>query len=255
MCYQYPMEKIVGQALRKERDARGVSLADIARETRIGTRFLQALEDEDFDLFPGKFYIHYYIKNYLKACGADETAFFNTYQPYLKEVLKKGDELPPDQYLQKMSYAKFRKRQNLLIAIALLALAGMLAYLLLGPPRLLDALLGSSRRAAVAIPAFSAELLAPEADFCPAGPPLAARMSFNAPCWLQLWRGGEKVAERTFRPGETMALDGYRLTMVIANPQALRLQLNGRDVSYFRRSPEAVKLVVDPASLQEVLRR
>ncbi len=249
------MEKIIGLALRKEREARGVSLADIARETRIGTRFLQALEDEEFDIFPGKFYIHYYIKNYLKACGADETAFFNTYQAYVKEVLKKGDELPPDQYLHKMSYIKFRKKRNLLIALTLLALVAVLAYLLLGPPRLLNALLGDSRVAIVEIPAISAALLRPEADYCLAGPPLAARMSFDAPCWLQLWRGGEKVAERTFREGETMVLDGYRLTMVIANPQALHLQLNGRDVSYFRRSPVALKLVVDPGNLQEVLRR
>ena len=89
------MEKIVGQALKKEREARGVSLADIVGETRISIRFLQALEDEEFDLFPGKFYVHYYIKNYLRACGADETAFFNTYQDYLNQVLKKAGDMPP----------------------------------------------------------------------------------------------------------------------------------------------------------------
>jgi transcriptional regulator with XRE-family HTH domain len=248
------MEKILGQALKKEREARGVSLADIARETRIGSRFLQALEDEEFDLFPGKFYIHYYIKNYLKACGADETAFFNTYRSYLGTLTKEGIEPPPDQYMQKMAYQKFRKSRKILLAFMLLIIAALIAYLLLGPPRFLDALLGNAH-ATVEIPAFSAELLRSEEDFCFAGPPLAARMSFDAPCWLQLWRGDEKVAERTFRAGETVALNGYRLTMVIANPPALRLQLNGRDVSYFRRSSVALKLIVDPGNLLEVLQR
>lgn len=249
------MEKILGQALRNEREMRGISLADIAAETRIGTRFLQAMEDEQFDLFPGNFYIHYYIKNYLKACGADDTAFFNTYQDYLKDVLKKGDGLPPDQFLNKMAYVKIRKSKRILLVILLLAILALLAYLFLGPTRWLDKALGGTKAETIVIPAFSNSLLAHEADFCLTGPPLAALLAFDAPCWLQLWRGGEKVAEKTFRKGEIFSLNGYQLTMVIANPQALRLQLNGQEVSYFRRSPLALKLVVNPENLQEILRR
>jgi len=63
------------------------------------------------------------------------------------------------------------------------------------------------------------------------------------------------VAERTFRQGESISLSGYRLTLVVANPPALRLQLNGSDVSYLRTSAQAVKLVVDPGNLEEILRR
>ncbi len=249
------MEKILGQALKKEREARGVSLADISTETRIGTRFLQALEDEDFDLFPGKFYIHYYIKNYLHACGADETAFFNTYQPYLKSILRKGVDVPPDMYLHKMDYIKFRKTKKILIAVMLAIILALLAYLLLGPLRLLDEFLGESQGATVKIPAFSSTLLRPEEDYCLAGAPISAYMAFDAPCWLQLWRGGVKVGERIFHKGETVSLNGYRLTLVIANPQALRLQLNGREISYFRNSPIALKMVIDPDNLREILLR
>jgi transcriptional regulator with XRE-family HTH domain len=249
------MEKILGQALKKEREMRGISLAEIAAETRIGTRFLQAMEDEQFDLFPGDFYIHYYIKNYLKACGADDTAFFNTYQAYLKNVLKKGDGLPPDQYLNKMAYLKFRKSKRMLLVFLSLAILALLAYLLLGPARWLDKFLGGTEAAASEIPAFSNSLLDHEADFCLTGPPIAALMAFDAPCWLQLWRGGEKVQEKIFHKGEVFSLNGYQLTMVIANPQALRLKLNGQEVSYFRRSPIALKLVINPENLQEILQR
>jgi transcriptional regulator with XRE-family HTH domain len=249
------MEKILGQALRKEREARGVSLADIAGETRIGTRFLQALEDEEFDLFPGKFYIYYYIKNYLKACGADETAFFNTYQEYLNQIMKKGAETPPDRYMQKMDYLKFRKSRRIFQAILLLAVLALLAYLSLGPPRLLDAVLSRSKAAAINVPAFSDYLLRPEAEYCLSEPPLTASLALDAPCWLQLWRGGEKIAERTFFKGEVFSLHGYQLILVIANPQALRLTLNGREVSYIRSSPQALKLIVNPGNLGEILQR
>lgn len=249
------MEKIVGQALRKEREARGVSLADIVGETRISTRFLQALEDEEFDLFPGKFYVHYYIKNYLRACGADETAFFNTYQDYLGQVLKTDAEIPPDLYMHKMAYLKFRKSRKILLALLLLAGLALLGFLFLGPPRLLDAVLRNPPAASFPVPAFSDYLLLPAADYCLSEAPLTAQLAFDAPCWLQLWRGGEKVAERTFAKGETYALHGYQLILVIANPQALRLTLNGRPVSYFRSSPNAVKLILNPGNLAEILQR
>jgi transcriptional regulator with XRE-family HTH domain len=249
------MEKVVGNALRKERESRGVTLADISRETRIGTRFLQALEEETFDLFPGAFYIHYYIKSYLKACGADETTFFNTYQEYLRSALRRADELPPDQYMHKMNYARFRRRRTLLAALLALALLALLAWLLLGPPRWLDKSLAWRPAPAPDIPPFSEHLELAEERACPTRAPLEARLDLDAPCWLSLWRGSEKVAERTFRPGESVALTGYRLTLVIASPAALRLRLNGREVRSLRRSGEAVKLVVDPLSLADVLRR
>ena len=249
------MEKIVGQALKKEREARGVSLADIVGETRISTRFLQALEDEEFDLFPGKFYVHYYIKNYLRACGADETAFFNTYQDYLNQTMKNNAETPPDLYMQKMVYLKFTKSRKFFQAILVLAALALLGFLFLGPPRLLDKVLRNKPTANFPVPAFSDHLLRPEADFCPSEPPLTAHLALDAPCWLQLWRGGEKVAERTFIKGETFSLHGYQLILVIANPHALRLTLNGKDVTYFRSSPTALKLIVNPGNLAEILQR
>jgi hypothetical protein len=249
------MEKIVGTALRKEREARGVSLADIANETRISTRFLQALEDEDFDLFPGKFYVHYYIKSYLLACGADDTAFFNTYQDYLKSAIKDGGELHPDQYMHKVAYAKFRKKQKILIAAALLAVLALLAYLLLGPPQLLGRLAPSGTQETLTIPAFSASLLRPVENYCLDEAPLTAALSFDSPCWAQLSRGSEKVVEKVFYKGDTYVLQGYQLTLVIEKPAALRLRLNGSDVSYLRRATAAVKLVVDPGNLHEILQR
>ena len=249
------MEKILGQALKNEREMRGISLADISAETRISTRFLQAMENEEFDLFPGTFYIHYYIKNYLRACGADDTAFFNTYQEYLKNILKNGKDNPPDQFLNKMSYVKIRKSKRILLALALLAGLGALFYLFLGPPQVGKTFFADTKAAAIEFPAFSNDLLAPRADFCLTGPPVSALLAFDAPCWVQLWRGSEKVAEKTFRKGEVFSLNGYQLTLSIANPAALRLTLNGREVSYFRPSPLALKLVVNPENLQEILRR
>jgi hypothetical protein len=84
---------------------------------------------------------------------------------------------------------------------------------------------------------------------------LTARLALDASSWLQLWRGGEKLAERTFFKGEVFTLHGYQLILVIANPPALRLTLNGREVSYFRSSSTALKLVINPGNLAELFQR
>src|SRR6266536_253044 len=45
-----------GSSLREARIRRGIELAQLAAETRIRTRYLQALEDERFELLPGSVY-------------------------------------------------------------------------------------------------------------------------------------------------------------------------------------------------------
>ena len=42
-----------GQRLQREREMRSITLEEIALSTKIGTRSLRALEEEDFDRLPG----------------------------------------------------------------------------------------------------------------------------------------------------------------------------------------------------------
>ena len=63
---------------------------------------------------------------------------------------------------------KFRKKQKILLAILLLAVLALLAYLFLGPPRLLDKVLGSTAgRAASRSRLFPTHLLRLEDGFLP----------------------------------------------------------------------------------------
>ena len=241
------MEKILGQALKKEREMRGVSLADIANETRIGICFLEALENEDFNLFPSIFYIRYYIKNYLRACGADETAFFNTYYNYLKAVLDKKGEPPPDQYLYKLEYVKFKKRKTMLIFFLLLMLLAAFFYWVYGHPSLLK-----TQSEPFEFPAFSASLFPNESDFCLDWTPVSMRLTFTDSCWLQFWRGGEKMVEKTFAKGDVLTGQGYQLTLVMGNPAAVRLNVNGRELPSLRQSSSGMKLLIGPDNVEEI---
>lgn len=63
-----------GERLRREREMRGVSLDEISAATKIGTRLLRAVEDEQFDLLPGGIFNKGFVRAYAKYLGIDEEA-------------------------------------------------------------------------------------------------------------------------------------------------------------------------------------
>lgn len=54
----------LGARFREAREVRGLTIAEAASETRILGRYLQALEDGDFDQLPGDVYARGFIRNY-----------------------------------------------------------------------------------------------------------------------------------------------------------------------------------------------
>lgn len=61
----------VGQRLREAREASGMSIEDIAAQTRIPTRHLASLEESDWDKLPAATYSIGFAKNYASAVGLD----------------------------------------------------------------------------------------------------------------------------------------------------------------------------------------
>jgi cytoskeleton protein RodZ len=61
-----------GDKLKKEREKRGITLDDVALNTKIGTRFLRALEEEHFDQLPGGIFNRGFVRAYARCVGLDE---------------------------------------------------------------------------------------------------------------------------------------------------------------------------------------
>jgi cytoskeleton protein RodZ len=78
-----------GERLRREREMRGISLEEIVATTKIGTRLLRALENEQFDLLPGGIFNKSYVRAYAKCVGIDEDEAVAAY-------LEAANEVPPD---------------------------------------------------------------------------------------------------------------------------------------------------------------
>jgi len=61
-----------GKELQLEREKRGVSLETVADETKVSTRFLRALEVDDFSSLPGGVFQRGIVRSYCRFLGLDE---------------------------------------------------------------------------------------------------------------------------------------------------------------------------------------
>jgi cytoskeleton protein RodZ len=61
----------LGQYLKREREARHISLEDMPKATKISSPFIRALEDDDFDFFSQQEAIPGYLKLYTRHLGLD----------------------------------------------------------------------------------------------------------------------------------------------------------------------------------------
>src|SRR5918999_1004852 len=78
-----------GEQLRLAREARGISLREISEQTRISTRYLEAIEADDYKRLPGGIFNRSFIKAYAKQIGFDEKAAL---EGYMRTAREQGED-------------------------------------------------------------------------------------------------------------------------------------------------------------------
>jgi hypothetical protein len=72
-------EPITGAVLRRYREERGISLRDIANQSKIGTRYLEYIEGDRHDMLPAAVYLRGFLQEYARALGLDPRRTANSY--------------------------------------------------------------------------------------------------------------------------------------------------------------------------------
>jgi len=73
----------VGETLRRERVKRNLDLDEISRELKISSRFLQAIESDQYDKLPGGVFAKSFVRQYARLLGLDEAAIAGQVQQVL----------------------------------------------------------------------------------------------------------------------------------------------------------------------------
>ena len=113
----------VGAYLRERRTARGVSLDELSRATRVGQEYLEALESDAFDKLPAPVFTKGFIRAYCLALGepADEV---------LSRFRELTEGAPTEPALALTLRPKARGRGPVLVSLVLLLGLGLALFFL-----------------------------------------------------------------------------------------------------------------------------
>src|SRR5688572_4766855 len=73
----------LGEELKRKREERNISLNEISESTRIGIRFLKAIDSDNYSILPGGIFTRSFIRAYAKQVGMNEDEAMGLYNEQL----------------------------------------------------------------------------------------------------------------------------------------------------------------------------
>ncbi len=70
----------IGEVLKRSRTRQGIEIRDVEERTKIRTKYLRALESEDWDLLPDPAYAKAFLRTYAQLLGLDADAIGDAYR-------------------------------------------------------------------------------------------------------------------------------------------------------------------------------
>lgn len=87
------MASTLGEKLREAREARGISISEVAEQTRISALYLEGIEADDYRTLPGGIFNKGFVKSYAKYVGVDEQ---EALQDYARLVSSQDNQVEED---------------------------------------------------------------------------------------------------------------------------------------------------------------
>jgi cytoskeletal protein RodZ len=271
-----------GAWLRHQREARSVSLREIADSSKISLRYLDALEQDRFDVLPAPVFARGFLREYARVVGLNPDEVVNL---FLVAVDERRGASPR---AEAKSPARPRRARSsvgygLLLALAVIAFLGVAAALSFYVERRARTAPPVENMVAPAVPAAAtespvveesaAEPAAPgvtEPDPARSGPstvpggeasPLAATpagegraltvvLSFAQDCWLEVSVDGRRRSSELKAGGETVSLEAEQyILLTVGNASVVTVEVNGRPFALPTSSTRVVReLRIDRAA-------
>ena len=211
----------VGERLRAAREEKGLSLEDIAAQTRIPQRHLESIEVADWDKLPAPTYTTGFAKSYASAVGLDRTEI--------------GDQLRAEMGGQRMANTPAevfepadpaRTMPKWLVFGTIAAVIVLIVVMSWLNRRSLDQSDEPNAVAAAPAQAPASQAAAPAANPTPApaaqGPVV---ITATSQAWVRVTDGARKLFESTMQPGQTYQVPATASAPLlrVGAPEAVRI--------------------------------
>ena len=105
----------VGSELRRAREGRKISLQAVCDKTRIPVKYLEALEEDHFDLFPSQAHAKGFIRAYAKVVGLETADLMKAFKTQVEPVVAKITPPNPESEISSgLSFPFFKKKPQLI---------------------------------------------------------------------------------------------------------------------------------------------
>ena len=245
----------LGLHLRELREARGASLDDIARSTRVGRRHLEALESDSFAELPAPVFVKGFIRAFCEFLDAPSGEALGLYREAIGESVKA-------ERVQSAARAPSSRRAGPLLVtfVLFLALGASLFALrigLKGSPPQAPAVSGSApgveERMTSQPPASVAAPPAPPAESTADARPAGQRLLVRAveTTWIRVQVDEGQVAEELLQAGAVREWSAARrFVITVGNAGGLEVDLNGRRISPLGARGAVIQKLVLPSDAQ-----
>jgi cytoskeletal protein RodZ len=226
----------IGNTLREARVRRNLTLQQVEEDTKIRVKYVQAMENEDWDVMPGVTYVKGFLRTYTTYLGLDPDVTIDEFRS--RGMVPSAEHHEPFSGSSVIGKPRSHRGRNTIVILAVVCLVVLAAVYALGmdwgksdAPTTKPGALGINSPSPKAsktprpeatetvVPAWQKNLVAVEA--------------VGGDCWMEVRRNNDQgvvLFSGTLGKGDKKKFKGKDIWMSLGNPASVRLEAAGKKV-------------------------